>query len=181
MTARLLTLPLAIAALFVVGWSQTRDAQPAPVPKESAKEKSLSELLIGKWKETEVTLDGVDPHILGDMIHDFTSDGKCNQRYFFPRIGVLETSFRYCLEGDVIKFPDENPNYSPIEGEFWESTTRIEFLTHDRFVKFMTIQKHYEPQVALKLAEQRKIPLDQVLAEVRLEKWRSVWFRVTDE
>jgi hypothetical protein len=148
----------------------------APVPKGASK--TNGELIIGKWKEIEYSIDGVKYELFKEFTSEYRKDGTVVSFGGWPP----RTESRYRLEGDWIINPDV-PSIHPsdLPGRIEEITCLIESLTEDELISVTTIQTRYTQQEAELISSINGIPLEQVLAEVRVEIQRSVWVRIKSE
>ena len=200
-------LPVAVAALLGLAGCSGSDATPEPdaakPPAEAAKadlpiapaprakadglppppalsgvprqSKPWSELIVGKWLYT-----GHD--IVGQRTVEYTRDGKCITRYSYPAApgrptGIEVSTHEYRVNGNML-FPP-----SPYDDGTWvtESTTFIESLTENELILFSVTWTRLSLETAKQVAAARKIPVEQVLADVREEQGRYVYVRLKDK
>jgi hypothetical protein len=141
-----------------------------------AHSKPWSELIIGKWLQVN------RPDLVGDKVREFTREGKVIERYSYPARpnhpkGIEVGAWEYRVNGNVL-FPP-----STRDDGIWvrEYTTFIETLTENELVTLSIIRTRKSLEHAKREADRRKVPVEQVLAEVREERGRTYYVRVKDK
>ena len=154
-------------------------AQFAPVARpwtDRPSNKPWSELILGKW------LDGDRQGLLGQKVWEFTRDGKVISTYSYRATrnhakGIEGGTWAYHVSGNNL-FPTSTED----DGAWvWESTTFIESLTEHQLIMFAIKRKWLSLHYAKQDATARKIPVEQVLAEVTETRGRGVFVRLKDK
>jgi hypothetical protein len=177
--ARIALVSITIIVIVGLAWSLTKAAHPAPIPKEVAKDKSWSELILGKWKRIEITFDGRDGQILGETTYEFTRDGKAIRHYSNAPANTDEeqTDEFNGLDGEYFK-PRNRSSVSRSGDRLEIVNSHIESLTDDKLITVTLIVRRYTLKGAQMLTNEQNA-IDQILATSEEEIQRSVWVRIS--
>jgi hypothetical protein len=208
MTTRLLALPAMFAALIgsgCYGAGEVPKAEEKPIAEEKPNlavapaprapgdakpllvvagpwmprrsDKPWPELIVGRWRYAQPKVDENATTTI-----EYTHDGKCTRRYRPPvhpenPKGVQTNTRDYRVNGNIL-FPA-----STHDDGFWvtEDTTLIESLTEGELVTLKITRTRLSQFWAEQEAKTRKVPVEQVLAEIREEQRRFVYVRLKDK
>lgn len=167
------------AALWIIVFRHPQ--QPVSEGPKSEKQKTTAELLIGSWKEVQPEQKPDEPALF-EIVHRLRADGTYELDVWDTLRGPKVVSGRYQVQGNALQFlSDITGNPSPTCNEICERTHTIESLTEEQLVLVTVTKKRWAPEMARDLAEARGVPVDSVLAEIRENCSRSVYFRIKGE
>jgi hypothetical protein len=139
--------------------------------------KSWSELIVGKWLHVN------RKDLIGDKVREFTRDGRVIERYSYPARpnhpgGIEVGTWEYRVEGKILSSPPSTRDDGTWVTEY---TTFIETLTENELVTLTIKRTRLSVEIARQVAARRKIPVEQVLADVREERGRTFYVRLKDK
>jgi hypothetical protein len=143
----------------------------APAPREKAGRENWPKLLFGKWRQ-------VKPRYAAEITVEYTANGLKIRRSEDIE-GVRTQSTPYELVDGTFVFPEPKVEDNVFtRRETTERTTYIESLSEDTLVTVTIVRRRWTVAWAEETAKRRKIPVEQLLSEVREERGTDTFERI---